>query len=326
MRFDRPEKEKAFSGVLAAGSVPPLFSLRNKKGDAVRILEFSVPKEYDGVRLKGFLHGFCGLSVRQFAALKRFPGGVLCNGRSVIATDFLHEHDKIRVAFPDDKKFQAPVPLPFTPIYEDDDIFVAEKPASMPMYPAPGHDRDSLANAVSYYWLETGQRFSFRPVYRLDKDTTGIVVLAKHSFAASRLSGNIKKLYLAICEGEMPGGGVIDRPIGLKEGHTVQRTVTPEGDRAVTLWRCLACGYGHSLLAVRIKTGRTHQIRVHLSDCGHSLAGDDMYGGSRRFLLRQALHCAQVRFRHPVSGKMLKFRSALPDDMKVIAEWINHNE
>ena len=272
------------------------------EGDTVRILDFSVPPEYDGVRLKGFLHGFCGLSVRQFAKLKRLPNGVQRGGLPVIATDLLHAGDKIRISFPDDGKFQAPVPLPFSPIYEDEDVLVAGKPAGMPMYPAPGHDCDSLANAVSYHWRQTGRQFSFRPVYRLDKDTTGTVLLAKNSFAAFRLSGCTEKLYLAICEGKLQGCGRIDRPIGLKPGHAIQRAVVPNGAGAVTFWHCLACNERYSLLAVRIRTGRTHQIRVHFSDCGHPLAGDDMYGGTRQLIGRQALHCAQVRFRHPVSG------------------------
>ncbi len=201
----------------------------------MRILNFSVPPDYDGVRLKGFLHGFCGLSVRQFARLKRLPGGVLRNGRPVIATDLLRAGDSVRVAFPDDEKFQAPVPLPFSAIYEDEDVLVAEKPAGMPMYPAPGHDRDSLANAAACHWLRSGRQFSFRPVYRLDKDTTGLVVLAKHPFAAYRLSGRVEKLYLAVCEGRLPGGGRIDGPIGLMPGHTVQRAVVPGGAAAATL-------------------------------------------------------------------------------------------
>ena len=292
----------------------------------MRILEFTVPGEYDGAKLKGFLRGFCGISVRQFAGLKRLTGGVLRNGMPVIATDVLRERDRIRVAFPDDEKFQKPVCLPFEPIYEDEDVFVLAKPSGMPMYPTPGHDCDSLANAVAYYWIESGRRFSFRPVYRLDKDTTGIVVLAKNPYAAFRLSGKIQKLYLAACEGALPGGGRIDRPVGLMPGHTVQRAVTPEGAGAVTLWRRLAADDAHSLLAVRIRTGRTHQIRVHFSDCGHPLAGDDMYGGGRRFITRQALHCAQVRFRHPVSGRMLKFRSALPADMGVLTATMEFSE
>lgn len=292
----------------------------------MRILEFTVPEEYDGVKLKGFLHGFCGISVRQFAGLKRLPGGVLRNGLPVIATDVLRARDRIRVAFPDDDKFQKPVCLPFEPIYEDEDVFVLAKPSGMPMYPAPGHDCDSLANAVAYYWMKSGRRFSFRPVYRLDKDTTGIVVLAKNSYSAFRLAGKIEKLYLAVCDGPLRGGDKIDRPIGLMPGHTVQRAVTPGGAGAVTLWRCLAGDDARSLLAVRIRTGRTHQIRVHFSDCGHPLSGDDMYGGSRRFIPRQALHCAQVRFRHPVSGRMLKFRCALPADMGALAAAMKFNE
>lgn len=288
----------------------------------MRILEFSVPPQYGGAKLKGFLHGYCGLSVRQFARLKRISGGVVRNGLPVIATDLLCEGDRIRVSFPDDEKFPEPVSLPFGLVFEDEDLLIADKPAGMPMYPCPGHDRDSLANTVAFHWQSRGLRFSFRPVYRLDKDTTGLVVLAKNSFAAFRLAGGVQKLYLAVCEGTLAGSGRIDGPIGLLPGHTIQRAVVPDGAEAVTLWRCLACGSGHSLLALRILTGRTHQIRVHLSDCGHPLAGDDLYGGGLEKIPRQALHCAAVRFRHPVSCAPIRFRCALPADMRGLAEEI----
>lgn len=284
----------------------------------MREIRFSVPEQYDGVTLRGFLRSFVKLSARQTAKLKRQPGGILRNGEPVIAPDLLNAGDSIVLTFPNDEKFMPPAPLSLSVIYEDEDLLVVDKPPFMPMYPCPGHDGDSLANAVAYLQIPKGGDYAFRPIYRLDRDTTGLVLLAKNSYAASRLAGNVRKTYLAVCEGYFTGSGLIDRPIGLKPGHSVQRAVMPQGQRAVTRWRSLFAGERHSLVAVRLKTGRTHQIRVHFSAAGYPLAGDDMYGGSRDFIGRQALHCARISFLHPVTGKRMLFSSPLPDDMRAL--------
>ena len=281
----------------------------------MRKIVFVVPVSYDGVSLKGFLRGYVCLSARQTARLKRQPDGITRNGAPVIAPDLLRAGDRIVLLFPEDDKIPAAVPLEIPVIYEDSDLLVLNKPAYMPMYPCPGHDRDSLANAVAYHQLSCGERYAFRPVYRLDRDTTGLVLLAKNSFAAAKLAGNVRKTYLAVCEGILIGSGVIDLPIGLKLGHSIQRAVVPSGIRAVTRWRAVKAGQNYSLVAVRLKTGRTHQIRVHFSSCGHSLAGDDMYGGGLTAIGRQALHCSEIRFLHPVTGKRMRLFSVLPQDM-----------
>ncbi|HEX3017746.1 MAG TPA: RluA family pseudouridine synthase [Caproicibacter sp.] len=281
----------------------------------MRKITFEVSEAFEGVCVRGFLRRHCGVSARQLAKLKRLPDGITRNGQHTIATDILNAGDKVSITFPDDKKLPAPASLPVVTVYEDEDLLILNKPAAMPMYPTPGHDCDSLANAVAYMQLEAGSTFSYRPVYRLDKDTTGLVLLAKNAYAASRLSGTAKKTYLAVCEGILRGSGLIDRPIGLKPGHTIQRAVVPDGERAVTRWRSVFNGKAHSLIAIHLKTGRTHQIRVHFSDFGYPLAGDDMYGGSLANINRQALHCAEIRFMHPVTGKCMRIRSILPQDM-----------
>lgn len=288
-----------------------------RRGDcAVRTIEFSVPREYGGVTLRGFLRSVVGLSSRQTAKLKRRPGGITRNGGPVAAPDLLRAGDVVSLAFRDDAPLMPPSPLPVSVLYQDADLLIVDKPAFMPMYPCPGHDCDSLANAVSFLQASAGERYAFRPVYRLDRDTTGAVLLTKNAFAASRLAGAVRKTYLAVCEGTVAGSGLIDRPIGLKPGHTVQRAIVPNGRRAVTRWRALSAGRGLSFITVRLKTGRTHQIRVHFSAAGHPLAGDDMYGGSLALIGRQALHCAELRFRHPVTGKAARFVAPLPADMR----------
>lgn len=281
----------------------------------MRQIVFQVPAQYDGVTLRGFLRGFCELSARQTAKLKRLPGGLLRNGFPVIAPDILHAGDEIRITFPEDKKMPVPAAYSLRVLFEDESLLAVDKPSGMPMYPCPGHDCDSLANAAAYYWQQTDKRYAYRPIYRIDKDTTGVVLLAKDPYTAARLSGSVRKMYLAVCEGRLRGSGVINNPIGLKPGHTIQRTVMPDGQRAVTQWRTVWSGPALSMIAVHLKTGRTHQIRVHFSSMGHPLAGDDMYGGDINLIPRQALHCAEARFRHPLSCKMVRICSSLPEDM-----------
>lgn len=281
----------------------------------MRELKFVVPQQYDGVTLRGFLRSFVGLSARQTAKLKRQVNGITRNGIKAIAPDVLCAGDCIQLCFPDDDKIPEPVPCNVPVVYEDDDLLIVDKPASMPMYPCPGHDCDSLANAVAFHQTVVHEKYAFRPVYRLDRDTTGLVLVAKNPFSAEKLAGNVRKTYFAVIEGVLNGSGVIDRPIGLKPGHTIQRAVISTGISAVTRWRAVRLMNGFSLIAVRLKTGRTHQIRVHFSAIGHPLAGDDMYGGSLDIISRQALHCAEIRFHHPVTGKTMCFRSELPVDM-----------
>ena len=161
-------------------------------GDCMREIKFYVPEQYNGVTLRGFLRGFVKLSARQTAKLKRQPGGISRNGKPVIAPDLLWAGDSIALTFPDDATILPPVSLLLPVIFEDEDLLIADKPASMPMYPCPGHDDDSLANAAAFLQASTGERYAFRPVYRLDRDTTGLVLLAKNPFAASKLSGGIR--------------------------------------------------------------------------------------------------------------------------------------
>jgi 23S rRNA pseudouridine1911/1915/1917 synthase len=282
----------------------------------MRELVFPVPHEYDGIRLKSFLRGYCGLSTRLMIKLKRVPLGITNNGLHATVIDILKAGDMVRILMPDDEKQLEPVNLPLSVLYEDCDVLIVDKPADMTMYPAPGHDSNSLANAVAAHFLNSGQKLAFRPVYRLDKDTTGLVVLAKNAYVAACLAGAIEKLYIAVCEGMLTGSGMINEPIGLKEGHRIQRAVTPHGERAVTKWRSICCEKEHSFVVIKLETGRTHQIRVHLSHLGHPLAGDDMYGGSLDFIARQALHCGRVRFIHPVTKQKMQFTCDLPGDIQ----------
>lgn len=284
----------------------------------MRTLEFSVPKEYGGASLKGFLRSKCRVSARLLARLKRVPMGITVNGAAATVRVVLQKGDWVRLLLPEDEPFPEPAALPLAPLYEDNDLLVVDKPSGMPVHPSPGHDRDSLANAAAAYFLNKGERLAFRPVYRLDRDTTGALILAKNAFVAARLAGTVEKTYLAVCEGILQGEGMEDGPIGLLPGHSIQRCVSPEGVRAVTHWHALDQAGGHTLLALRLETGRTHQIRVHMVSRGNPLAGDDFYGGSRALIARQALHCAQVTFKHPMIEKDMSLVAPIPADFSAL--------
>ena len=241
--------------------------------------------------------------------------GLTINGNHGRANDILKTGDVVCVNLPDIEKDIEAVALPLSIVYEDEDIIVIDKDWSMPVYPTAGHDRDSLANALFYHYQTNGVRLGFHPVYRLDKDTSGLIVIAKHGYAAAALSKSIEKEYTAVCEGVLTGEGVIDAPIRLKEGYTIQREIAPDGQRAVTHWQAIDGTKQHTLLRIRLETGRTHQIRVHFSHIGHPLAGDDIYGGHLDCIGRQALCCSKVLFVHPVSGRRIELTCPPQDDM-----------
>lgn len=292
----------------------------------MRKLYFTVPEQLDGVLLKNYLRRSCGVSSGLLTELKRLPDGIQRGGTPCIATDILKSGDVVCLTMPEETCGAEPVDLPFPICFKDEDLLILNKPAGMPMYPCPGHDRDSLQNAVSAHCRKTGASFAFRPVYRLDRDTTGLVVLAKNRYAAARLAGKVQKTYIAVCEGILKGSGLVDGPIGLKPGHTIQRAVVETGQSAITRWESLFTGKDHSILSLKLETGRTHQIRVHLSHIGHPLAGDDFYGGNRNRISRQALHCSSVRLIHPVTGQDLVLFAPLPEDMKRLVLFLGAKE
>lgn len=286
----------------------------------MRKLTFTVPEAYDAAQLKGFLRHFCGVSARLLTDLKKEPLGITVNGVHATVRKVLQAGDQVQLALPADGACPEPVDLPLAPLYEDRDLLAVDKPAAMPVHPSPGHDRDSLANAAAAYFQKKDACCAFRPVYRLDRDTTGVLVLAKNTYAAARLAHGIEKVYLAVCEGILTGSGTENGPIERLPGHTIQRCVSENGIHAVTHWRALCCSKSHTLAAFRLETGRTHQIRVHISNRGNPLAGDDLYGGSREYIGRQALHCAQATFQHPVTGERMCIIAPVPEDFCILLE------
>ena len=257
-----------------------------------RSVGYSVPPDWEGRRVKEFIRQYLRLSSRVLVKQKQAEGGMLKNGLPCRSVDSLSAGDILELCFPEEIVAYEPSEGPLPILYEDEDYLIVDKPAHMPVHPSPGHDRDSLLNRVSYYYRNTGQSPAFRPLYRLDRDTSGLIAIGKHRVAAS--SVQIEKVYYAVCQGTLFGSGTVDMPIGLEPGSKIRRQCAKEGQRAVTHWKALASNEGYTLVGFRLETGRTHQIRVHMAYLGHPLAGDDLYGGSVKKIDRQALHCGRL--------------------------------
>lgn len=287
--------------------------------EVLRTLSYVVPPGWDGAAVSRFARGYLGFSGRALAGQK-YEGGILVNGRPCHANALLRAGDRLEFPLP-----AEPVQYPAAPgegaglaemgvdvLFEDEDFLVLHKPPGMPVHPSPGHDFDSLLTVLARL---PGRRWRVRPLYRLDKDTSGVLPLAKHRVAAGAA---LDKLYLAVCQGRLTGGGTIDAPIGLAPGSKICRAcgAAPGAQRAVTHWQALGHWEGHTLAALRLDTGRTHQIRAHMAYIGHPLAGDGLYGGSRARIARQALHCLTLRLECGALGMERTFRAPVPGDMR----------
>lgn len=278
-------------------------------------INFTVTEEYDGKPIKDFLRRKCLVSASLLTRLKLIENGILKNGSHVRVIDFVSKNDKITINLPNDKNEIEPVDLPVSILYEDEHIIVFNKAPFMAVHPVHGHIDDTLANAAAFYAKSRGEHWTFRAVNRLDRDTSGALLVAKNAYSASILSRTVKKKYIAVCEGILKNSGTINAPIRIKEGHSIQREVGKGGINAVTHYKPILSKNSHTLVEFDLETGRTHQIRVHMSHMGYPLAGDDMYGGSREFIARQALHCGELIFNHPVTQQKININCPLPNDI-----------
>lgn len=286
-----------------------------------RKLQYAIPNEYSSKRVLDFLKHL-GFSHRLITKLKQTPDGILLNGEHIRTIDPMSEGDILEINLPTDKKesISIPVEMPLDIIYEDDDILVLNKPAMLAVHESHNHLGDTLSNAVAFHLKKEGKPSVFRAVGRLDKGTSGLMVCALNRYAASRLSGKIKKQYLAIATGIYEGEGTIDAPIYRPDPILTVRTVDERGEKAITHWTALKNDGENTLLRVKLETGRTHQIRVHFASLGTPLVGDTMYGTPDERICHQALHCCECRFIHPVKNEEMHFFCDMPDDMKNIIE------
>lgn len=277
----------------------------------MRMLSYAVAPEYHGMNVQTFARKILGLSARVFIKQKYVKNGMQINGVHCRSIDLLEAGDIFTISLLHEETAYEPADLPVEICWESEDYLVFNKPAGMPVHPSPGHDRDSLLNAAAHHCQR--QNFLFRPLYRLDKDTSGLVVVAKSRLAASCAA--LEKKYYAVCEGVLEGCGTISCAIGRKEGSKIQRE-TGHGDAAVTHWQAMKNDGSHSLLRLCLETGRTHQIRVHLSAMGYPLAGDDLYAGSKGTVGRQALHCKELSLHCAPLLVEREIKTPFPEDLR----------
>ena len=275
-----------------------------------------------------------GFSNNQIKRLKSLDDGILLNGQRVTVRRLLSTGDTLSLRLEDDDGNPALVPteMPLSILYEDENIIALDKPAGMPTHPSHGHFEDTLANGLAFLFEKRGEPFVFRAVNRLDRGTSGIVLVAKNSKAAADLSGlmkagRIKKTYVALVNGAMSGSGVIDRPIRRQTESIITREVCDidlaGAKRAVSEYRVISSGGGWSFVELNPVTGRTHQLRVHLSSVGHPIAGDGLYGTAEtvptaldRLFDRPALHCRRLRIFFADSDILIE--APLPDDIRAV--------
>lgn len=265
-----------------------------------------------------------GYSRQVLIRLKELEDGILKDGSHAGTKDRLTEGCRldIRLAEKAEPSWIKPVCLPFGVVFEDEDLLVINKPADMPVHPSMNNHENTLANAVLWHSETRGESYPYRCINRLDRNTTGLLIVAKHMLSAAVLYTQMKerrihRTYLALVKGRIEGPGIIDLPIGRKAGSVIERTVDPEhGERAVTHYMPLCGGEDWTLVRCELETGRTHQIRVHMSYMGHPLLGDSLYFPEEGFSGRQLLHSWKLSFVHPVTGEAMDFEQPLPEDMR----------
>lgn len=275
-----------------------------------------------GRLIKYFVRGEMGVSYRQFSALKTWDG-LRVNGNVVHANYRLQPGDFIEVLLEDTAhKDVQPDNQPVNIVYEDDDLMIIDKPAPLACQCSPKHPEHTLENRLAWRFREE-DNFVFRPLNRLDKGTSGLLAAAKHAHATQLLqkqlhSPSFVREYLAVAEGTLVGSGVIDAPISKANDTTIRRIIDPEGGkRAVTHYTSVCFGNNRTLVRLRLETGRTHQIRLHLSHIGHPIAGDFLYGTELDELPeRFALHSAYIALDHPITGARIEYESPLPPELQ----------
>ncbi len=281
------------------------------------------PQE-DGWMLKEIIYGRLRLS-RGLLRRMRSGGAVYLNGQPAYITQRGQTGDELAIEFADSQSALEPEPIPLDIVYEDSSVLVVNKPAGLAVHPTRTYPAGTLANGIAALWKERGYRRRVRLLHRLDRETSGLLMVAKEPYAYQRLSlqfqdGTLKRRYLALVAGSLQEpSGTICQPIGRQlggGGHSLRRSVATDGREAVTHYELLQRYQGCSLVRLSLETGRTHQIRVHMAWLGHPLLGDDMYGGPTQWFNRQALHAYAMEFVHPRSGLVVKLRVPVPADMK----------
>lgn len=299
-------------------------------------MNITITKALDGMTVKDWLYKN-GISRGLITHLKKLERGITVNGEHATVRRVLHEGDVLSLAIDDRHDDEngnlVPTKMPLDIIYEDDDMIAVNKPPNMPTHPSIGHFDDTLANGLAYYFSSRGIPFVFRAINRLDRDTSGIVLVAKNRVSAARLgelmkSGGIRKTYIAVLGGVLtPRSGEINAPIRRREASIILREVcdadAPDAKSALTAYKTLSASGGCSIVRAEPITGRTHQLRVHFAHTGAPIVGDGMYGTAEtsptkydREMSRHALHASALKI--DLGEKQLTLSADLPSDMRLL--------
>ena len=292
--------------------------------DITKTIKLSVDETTSEKTIKTLLRNHLGISAAIVTKLKKYSDGILVNGVHQNVNYIVKNGDELCINIRDNASRNIePVDIPIDIIFEDEEIIVVNKPRNMPTHPSQNHHGDTLANGVMY--LMKDKSFTFRPITRLDRDTSGIVLIAKNQLCASNLSEQmqnlkIQKQYIAVCHGIFENkSGVIDAPIARVDGSGILREVSKSGKHAVTEYQVIDEKNGLTLVKLFPKTGRTHQLRVHLSHIGHPIYGDDMYGSPIKNGCT-LLHCEKISFIHPKTNEKTEIFAPIPKDIKNITK------
>lgn len=284
------------------------------------MLEVEITQADEGTVLRQFLKDRLQLSSRYIKKLTQEKRFLLINGRPVTVRYRLQAGDRFCLKFPEETRSESLLAedLPLDVVYEDDWLLVLYKDAGIPSIPSLEHPRGTIANALLGYYQAKELPYTVHIVTRLDKGTSGLMLVAKHHLSHSRLSqaqrqGRIERYYEALVEGRVERNrGKIDRPIRRKQSSIIEREVGPGGQEAITYFNVVRRYRHYTHVQLRLETGRTHQIRVHFSSLGHPVVGDTLYGAREGVLAHHALHCNSLKFPHPYTGQPLSFYAKAP--------------
>ena len=290
------------------------------------IVKHIVSKEENGITVEQICKKKYDISARLLSELKR-TDGLHLNGKHIRTIDTVQTGDILTINLSENELSEnvEPVKMDLDILYDDDFLTIVNKPRNMCMHPSIGNYLNTLANGIVYYWKEKGENHKFHAVNRIDRDTSGLCIIAKNRFAHGILSEQTKnktlrKTYFAIVHRNLKNScGTISAPIARAEEGIIKRTISPDGKSAITHYTTVSKNDKYTFVKIQTETGRTHQIRVHFSSIGHPLLGDNLYGNEENTNLNlngHLLHCGELEFKHPLSKDDMHFFADIPEDMK----------
>ena len=287
-------------------------------------LNYKISPSDNYISVRNVLKTYFQISDRLLLKLKK-NNRILLNGNSVFI-DFpvqLNDTININLDFEEDNSNIVPTKINLNIIYEDEALLILSKPSNIAIHPSQSHYSNSLSNGVKFYFDSINLKRKIRPVNRLDKDTSGIVIFAKNEYVQDflvkqMLNKTFTKEYIGILDGILENkSGTINAPISRKENSIIERCINEKGDRSITHYKVIdEIDNKFSVVNFKLETGRTHQIRVHSSYIGHPIIGDTLYGSASSYISRQSLHCYKMGFVHPITRKYIEFVNPLPKDME----------